>query len=177
MIETPHLTLRALEPRDVAPLYEIQRDRDAMRFTYAAPSLAECERRLRTYEALRERVGFAPWVAVLRAESRVVGWGGLGIDPFEPGWGVEVSYFLAPAYWGRGLATEIVRASLEHGFVKLSLAVIGAFAKPENGASIRALERCGFAFLGYEPALERNHYEVWRDPWLARLNRPSGVSQ
>ena len=162
MIETARLVLRPLCDDDVGPLYEIQGDRDAMRFTYAAPSETKCASRLRAHERLRDEHGFAPWVVVLRADDRVVGWGGLGIDPFAPGWGVEVRYFLHPAHWGRGLATELVRASLRHGFETLSLPAIGAFARPDNAASIRVLEKCGFGLLGYEPALERNHYEVRR---------------
>jgi len=44
-------------------------------------------------------------------------------------------------------------------------ATIGAFAKPENHASIRVLEQCGFKFLRYESALERNHHEVRLEYW------------
>ena len=160
MIETARLLLRPLRDEDVEPLWEIQGDPQAMRFTYVAPSLMECARRLRTHEALRAENGFAPWVAVLRGEDCVVGWGGLGVDPFDPGWGPEVSYFFHPAQWGRGLATELVAASVRHGFDALSLPAIGAFARPENAASIRVLEKCGFRLLGWEPALERNHYEI-----------------
>jgi ribosomal-protein-alanine N-acetyltransferase len=162
LIATSQLDLRPLREADVDPLYEIQGDREAMRFTYSAPSRVECERRLWTHERLRAENGCAPWVAVLRAEGRVVGWGGLGVDPFEPGWGVEVSYFLHPAHWGRGLATELVRAAVAHGFETLTLPAIGAFARPDNAASIRVLEKCGFRLLGWEAALERNHYEIRR---------------
>lgn len=160
MIETPRLVLRPFRDPDVGPLFAIQGDRAAMRFTYAAPSRDECARRLGAHEQARAEHGFAPWVAVLRAEDRVVGWGGLGVDPFDPGWGPEVSYFFAPDVWGRGLATELVQASLAHGFEALALPAIGAFARPDNTASIRVLEKCGFRLLGWEPALERNHYEV-----------------
>ena len=162
MIETPRLLLRPLRDEDVEPLWEIQGDRDAMRFTWAAPSRAECARRLHEHERARAEHGFAPWVVMLRGDGRVVGWGGLGIDPFAPGWGPEVSYFLHPAFWGRGLATEVVRASVAHGLETLALPAIGAFARPDNAASIRVLEKCGFGLLGWEPALERNHYEVRR---------------
>ena len=162
MIETPRLFLRPFRDEDVEPLWEIQGDREAMRFTYCAPSRDECGHRLREHERLRAEHGFAPWVMALRADGRVVGWGGLGIDPFEPGWGPEVSYFLHPAHWGRGLATELVRASVAHGFAALVLPAIGAFARPDNTASIRVLEKCGFGLLGWEPALERNHYAVRR---------------
>ncbi len=122
-----------------------------MRYTYAAPSREECAHRLRAFAALDSTLGFAPWTAVERREGRVVGWGGLGVDPFDPGWGVEVSYFFGPACWGRGYATELVSAALEHGFASLSLPAIGAFVRPDNGASVRVLEKCGFTLVGYEP--------------------------
>jgi ribosomal-protein-alanine N-acetyltransferase len=133
LIETPRLLLGPLRDEDVEALWEIQGDPQAMRFTSVAPSREECARRLRTHEGLRAETGFAPWVAVLREDGRVVGWGGLGIDPFEPGWGVEVA-----------------------------LPAIGAFARPENTASTRVLEKCGFRLLGWEPALARNHCEIVR---------------
>ncbi len=93
-----------------------------------------------------------------RGESEIVGWGGLNVDPHDSGWGVEVSYFFAPAWWGRGFATELVRASLAHAFGGIALREVSAFARPESAASIRVLEKAGFAFLRFEPRLERNHY-------------------
>ena len=161
-VTTPRLQLRPFRDEDIEPLWEIQGNPEAMRFTWTAPSREESARRLRMHEALRAENGFAPWVAVLREDDRVVGWGGLGIDPFAPGWGPEVSYFFHPAHWGRGFATEVVRAAVTHGFETLSLPAIGAFARPDNLASIRVLEKCGFRLLGWEPALARNHYEIVR---------------
>ena len=114
------------------------------------------------FAALESTLGFAPWTVILRTEARVIGWGGLSIDPFDPGWGVEVSYFFHPAYWGRGYATELLHATLQHGFDTLSLPAIGAFVRPANVASVRVLEKCGFTLLGYEPRLERNRYVVQR---------------
>ncbi len=136
-----------------------------MRFTFWAESRGACESWLRQYENLREVNGFAPWTLLHRADGRVIGWGGLNTDPNAPEWGVEVSYFIHRSYEGRGFASEVVRASLRHGFAALALGEIGAFAKPENHASIRVLEKCGFKFLRYEPALERNHNEVRLEDW------------
>jgi RimJ/RimL family protein N-acetyltransferase len=98
-IETPHLTLRAFRDKDVDPLFAIQGDHEAMRYTYTAPSRQACAHWLRTFAALEATLGFAPWTVVLRTEAQVIGWGGLSIDPFNPGWGIEVSYFFDPAYW------------------------------------------------------------------------------
>src|SRR5262245_28431339 len=81
-IETPRLTLRAFRDEDVDPLFAIQGDREAMRYTHAAASRQDCTRWLRTFAALASTLGFAPWTVILRTEARVIGWGGLSIDPF-----------------------------------------------------------------------------------------------
>jgi RimJ/RimL family protein N-acetyltransferase len=159
-VETERLLLRPFALADVVPLYAIQGDREAMRFTRWAESRDSCRDWLAGHEAQRLELGFAPWTVVTRAESCVVGWGGLNVDPADPGWGVEVSYFFAPTVWGRGFATELVRASLGVAFGALGLSEVGAFARPENAASIRVLEKAGFAFLRFEPRLERNHYAI-----------------
>lgn len=46
--------------------------------------------------------------------------------------------------WGRGLATEAVRAAVAHAFGPLGLRRIGAGAYATNPASIRVLEKVGF---------------------------------
>ena len=166
-LQTMHLFLREFRDSDVDPLYEIQGDREHMRFTFWAESRAACERWLRRHAQSRSINGFAPWTIVLRSEKRVIGWGGLNIDPDAPGWGTEVSYFIHPACQGRGLATELVHYSLRHGFNDLRLRQIGAFAMPENEASIRVLKKCGFKLLRYEPVLRRNHYELQAEDWTA----------
>lgn len=164
-LKTSRLLLRPFHEEDIDPLFEIQGNRDAMRYTFQAASREAAERNLRGYAESAARNGFAPWTAVLQSEDRIIGWGGLSIDPFDPGWGIEVSYFFHPNYWGQGFATELVGTALDHGFQSLRLELIGAFARPENLASIRVLEKAGFRFLHYEPKLERNRYEIGRDHW------------
>lgn len=159
-IQTSQLTLRPVREDDLAFLYAIAKDQEAMRYTYAAKSFEEFEERTRVYAGLEVTLGYAPWTAVIANEDRICGWGGLNIDPFDPGWGVEVSYYFHPDCWGRGYATELVKASVDYGFGSLGLGEIGAFAHPENGASIRVLEKCGFAMIGYEPKLKRNRYQI-----------------
>ena len=168
-IETARLTLRSFSEDDVDPLFEIQGNAEAMRYTYAAASRQDCAHWHRAFAAQAPVFSFAPWTVVLRAEARVIGWGGLGVDPFDPGWGVEVMYYFHPAYWGRGYATELVQAALQHGFETLALDAIGAFVRPANTASSRVLEKCGFTLSGYEPRLERNRYAIRRSAWRRRL--------
>ena len=43
-------------------------------------------------------------------DGRIIGWGGLYDDPFDPGWGGEVAYFFYQAVWGQGYDSEMVVA-------------------------------------------------------------------
>ncbi len=163
--QTPRLLLRAPEPSDVDPLFAIQSDTEAMWFTYCSSSREATATRLEEYAARFAEDGFAPWTVALAAENRIIGWGGLNIDSAEPEWGPEVAYYFDPAYWGRGLATELVRESLAYAFDDLGLPDVGAFTRPENLASIRLLLRSGFARVRFVPELEREEYRISIDSW------------
>jgi ribosomal-protein-alanine N-acetyltransferase len=164
--ESQRLVLREFQLSDVDALYEIQGDCHPMRFTHWSESREACSDWLSRYEDTRSSNGFAPWVAVQRAQQQVIGWGGLNIDPFLPGWGIEVSYFIHSHFAGQGYASELVRAALKHGFDDLALESIGAFVKPSNEGSLRVLNKCGFQFVRYEAELERDRflarYKDWR---------------
>jgi [ribosomal protein S5]-alanine N-acetyltransferase len=157
---TARLRLRALREDDVPLLYAIQRDPVGMRYTYVAPSLQDCADRLWRYENSRLARGFAPWVVLHRQHGHVIGWGGLSVDPDEPEWGLEISYAFDPAHWGLGLATALLQHSITHAFAELQLPRLSAFAMADNVASIRVLQKCGFAFMRYESSLARNHYRL-----------------
>ena len=133
-----------------------------MRYTFAASDRAATARFVDGYARRFGEDGFAPWTAVLRSDGRVVGWGGLNKDPAEPRWGPEVAYFFHPRVWGHGLATELVRASLDHAFGDLSLPEVFAFTRPANVASQRVLGKCGFERVDYVAELERDRYIVRR---------------
>lgn len=62
----------------------------------------------------------------------------------------EIIYALRPALWGQGMAGELVPALLEHGFGRCGLKRLVATVRPENQASVRALERAGMHCAGEE---------------------------
>jgi RimJ/RimL family protein N-acetyltransferase len=82
--------------------------------------------------------------ALIRAEDGVVlGGGGFG----GPARVAELGYALGRAYWGRGYATEAVRAMLDHARL-LGLRRLDGYSFVDNPASARVLEKAGFADLG-----------------------------
>ncbi len=56
---------------------------------------------------------------------------------------VEVGYGFYPAYWGRGLATEVTAACLALGRRHLRLTSIVALTSPDNLASQQVLRKAG----------------------------------
>jgi RimJ/RimL family protein N-acetyltransferase len=59
---------------------------------------------------------------------------------------VEVGYAFYPAFWGRGLATEIATACLELGRRELQLTTFVAVTAPGNRASAHVLEKVGLVY-------------------------------
>jgi [ribosomal protein S5]-alanine N-acetyltransferase len=55
-----------------------------------------------------------------------------------------LAFYLARAYWGRGLATEAGQAFIDYGFNHLRLRRIEAGVNATNGASLRVVEKLGF---------------------------------
>jgi RimJ/RimL family protein N-acetyltransferase len=59
---------------------------------------------------------------------------------------IEIGWWLARAWWGRGLATEAARAALRDGFERVGLQRIVAIAQPANTASIGIMQKLEMRF-------------------------------
>jgi RimJ/RimL family protein N-acetyltransferase len=157
MPSTERLLLRDTRLSDAPVLFAILGDRQAMQYTTHFPTLRECRRHIAGYLWERRRNGHAPWTIATRANAEIIGWGGLYEDPFDRGWGIEVGYWFARSAWGRGYASELVRASLDHAR-RCGLGEVSAFARPENLASCRVLEKAGFRKERFVQSLQRTLY-------------------
>ena len=80
----------------------------------------------------------------------------------------EIGYFFRPDAWGRGMATETVRALLDSGFRSIGAHRVYALVDPENTASRQLLTRIGFRLEGHlrKDALIRGE---WRDSLVYAL--------
>ena len=76
----------------------------------------------------------------------------------------DIGYELAPAHWGRGYATEAVRALVKLGFREWRLHRISAWCVADNVGSARVLEKAG---LRLEGRLCENQY--YKDRWWDTL--------
>jgi RimJ/RimL family protein N-acetyltransferase len=60
----------------------------------------------------------------------------------------EIGYWLGEEYWGRGIATDALRAITNHAFDAHSLTRVFAVPFADNVASCRVLEKVGFVREG-----------------------------
>ncbi|WP_336082035.1 GNAT family N-acetyltransferase [Thalassospira sp. CH_XMU1448-2] len=154
----------SLQVADIGDLFAFLGDPVAMRFTHCDKTIDDCERRLSAFEARRKSDGFAPWVIRLRQDQRIIGWGGLYIDPFDPDWGQELGYFFNPDFWGQGYATELAKTAIDHARHQTAIPVLTAFAHHENRSSAKLLRRLGFEKLGFVRQMNRDRFSMVLKP-------------
>lgn len=94
---------------------------------------------------------------------------------------VELGYVLAPAFWGKGLTSEAVKALVATVFSVTRAERIVANSRTGNPASRRVLEKSGFAFidtgLDFLPARGGMHpcdrFVLDRKTWAGKLREGS----
>ncbi len=141
-LESERLLMDAFTEDDLDELAPMLADPEVMRFIPGPPRTREqAERGLKVMLAHQRRYGFAAFAVRDKATNRLQGW--CGLMEFDATGEVELLYLFARSAWGRGLATEasreVVKAARQIGLARLVAAVI-----PENKASRRVLEKCGF---------------------------------
>ena len=141
-LESPRLRLRPLaldDARHLATLFE--GDWDAIKRTGRMP-YPPTERAVRRW--IDAHLGASQAFLVIRKDDgKALGSGGFGGTAAV----AELGYVLGRAYWGRGYATEVVRALLDHAR-SLGLRQLDAYSFVDNPASARVLEKAAFDHLG-----------------------------
>jgi RimJ/RimL family protein N-acetyltransferase len=154
-IETERLVLRALTEADTPALHRIYGDAETMRHVGRSrrptADLAATGRVVDFVRRHDELHGFSMWAIDERDGDAVVGIAGL-IYVEGHGPEVEAAYLLRSDRWGRGYATEALRAILAVGHGELGLPRIVALAYPENDASRHVMEKAGMKPDGTEEA-------------------------
>ncbi|WP_375464404.1 GNAT family N-acetyltransferase [uncultured Methylobacterium sp.] len=149
-LETETLRLRRWRRSDDAPFARLNADAGVMRYFPKRKSAAESLTEARALDRRFEADGFGPWV-VEEPGGPFLGFVGamrlMRAMPFpgaeRPGSLVEVGWRLAPAAWGRGIATRGARLALADLFGRCGVASVVAFTALGNAPSRRVMERLG----------------------------------
>ncbi|HEX5087030.1 MAG TPA: GNAT family protein [Nocardioides sp.] len=176
-VTTERLTIRPAEQRDAAATYAFR----------SLPEVAEWITSQTTDLAAWE-AGFGDRLAdtlIIELDGVVVGdlmlrvqdaWAQTEVKEQAVGTEAEIGYTLDPAYGGRGVATEAVRALLEIAFVEIGVRRVIAQLFADNLPSRRLLERLGMRREQHtkQDSLHRNGewmdgmmYAMLKDEWLS----------
>lgn len=142
VLETERLVLRAPRLGDAKVVKTLANDRRIAENTARIPhpyKLSDAEDFISSANRSNETV------FLITARDVVIGACGFAqVDRHPP----EIGYWLGTKYWGKGYATEAVRALIDHAFTDLDSEALQAAARVTNPASRRVLEKCGFQWTG-----------------------------
>jgi [ribosomal protein S5]-alanine N-acetyltransferase len=170
VVRGPHLSLRFARSDDAASLYELGRDPEISRFfswgPYSDPSEATAFiEQMRVDRKAGERLEFV----IAGDDDRPIGI--TGLSEFSPRDArAVVGTWLGRRWWGSGANAEAKALVLALAFRTLGLQRVSAYASPDNGRSLRALEKLGFTAEGLLSAWHL-HAGVRRDVVIHRLLR------
>jgi [ribosomal protein S5]-alanine N-acetyltransferase len=149
ILETERLILRTWLLNDLKDFFGIYGDAEVWR-NINPKGVFESEdvarRALRRGIAYQQEHGISHWATVLKDKGKVIG--ACGFNMSEGGPEFELVYHFAPAYWGRGYATEAAGACLRYAFEELNAPQVVASTYSQNLASQRVLEKIGLVRLG-----------------------------
>lgn len=147
-VETPRLLVQPLTaahaPEAFAPLQD-----DALYAWMSERKPASVEALVRNWRRLESRLSpdgqqaWPTWAVISRTTGTLLG----RVDAVIESDGVcsNFGYYLFPAYWGLGFASEAVGAVIDH-LLSLGLPHVVATVTVGNVASVRVLEKAGFTF-------------------------------
>lgn len=170
VLQTPRMILRQLHSADVSPMARILSDPEVMRYSVRGALNESATAEFVHWSAQCYGLyGFGPWAVVEKSSGTLMGFCALNQENVDGADEVEIGYRLAPQFWGHGMATEIVRATLAYGFESLGLRSIIAIVQPANAASVRVIQKVGFNAFVYSQyhRLGVRIYRLYREEWLA----------
>lgn len=147
------LILRAHRPDDLNACAQMWSDPDVVRHITKTPSTrTQTWGRMLNYAGLWSVLGYGYWAIEESATHAFVGDVGLAdfhriMEPSIEGT-PEAGWVLSKKYWGKGYATEAVRAMLAWADASLVHDRTVSLVAPENAASIRVAQRARFVEMG-----------------------------
>jgi ribosomal-protein-alanine N-acetyltransferase len=149
-LETERLLLRRPVPADAPQIFSrYASDPDVTRFMSfgSHQSVADTQMFLDFSEIEWAANGCGPYLVLSKESGQVLGGTGLSLSGDQ----AETGYLFARDSWGRGYATESLRAMIDVGR-SMGLRSLHAHCHPDHHASRRVLEKCGFRLTALLPA-------------------------
>jgi ribosomal-protein-alanine N-acetyltransferase len=148
IFETNRLQVRRYTTEDFENFFRLNGDAEVVRYIRPVQSREEAmlafENQLADYEAMP---GYGRWAVHLKTTGEFVGSFAMIPIPDEPE-KMQLGYAFPTANWGKGYATELTIAGLDHFRNKTDLPAIYAVTETPNVASQNVLLKAGFHTFG-----------------------------
>ncbi|GGF04428.1 GNAT family N-acetyltransferase [Flavobacterium limi] len=145
VIETERLILRRITDDDINEVFELRSNPETMKYI-PRPLVKTTDDALAHIAMIEEKIGTNTginWGITLKENSKVIGI--IGYYRMQPeNYRAEIGYMLLPEFHGKGIITEALIRLISYGFNDMGLHSIEAVIDPENTASEKVLEKCGF---------------------------------
>ena len=167
-ITTQRLRLSPLGQRDLENLHALWTEERFRHYLWDGEVVprAQTQSILERNESQFDEFGYSIWgLRQSRADTLV---GIAGFWEFHTPPMLELLFGVAPAHWGRGLATEAASAVMRHGYDKLGFTAVLGSSDADNLASIRVMEKLGLVFHRRETleGLDTVFYGATKRNWL-----------
>jgi RimJ/RimL family protein N-acetyltransferase len=146
VLQTQRLTLRKPVMADAIAVTELANDRRIAENTRRLPHPYSQDDAEQFVGSLQDEAA-TDAVFLIELDYRPIGM--VGVDWREPD-APELGYWLGVEHWGRGFATEAVRAAIDYTFEEFAIDQLVAGARVANPASRNILEKCGFQWTGVQ---------------------------
>jgi ribosomal-protein-alanine N-acetyltransferase len=165
-MQTEALSLLPLTKEDYGWMCALYADPEVMRYIGTGPRAYEV-----SAAVLDKMLAVPPPACVYGVRDRAT------LEPLgaamlmirKPGSPLEIGFMLAKKAWGRGLATQAVRALLQRAFGELEVPFLEAFTHSGNDGSAKVLLKTGFRDLGVTPGpygTPDRKFSITREEWL-----------
>ena len=145
-VRTARLLLQRITLGDLPDIERMHANAQLMATLGGLRSAAQSRNFVDAWIAHWNEHGFGLWIARDAETGAFAGRGGVQHTVVGGRAEVEVAYGFMPAFWGRGLATEMAAASVRAGFETIGLADLVCFTLATNRASQHVMQKVGFKF-------------------------------
>ncbi len=143
-LETERLILRQWRAEDLEPFAAYYGDPETARYVGGVATRDQAWRRMASQIGHWVLLGYGYW-AVEEKESGIFA-GCVGLWR-SPGWPeLELGYWLVPAVWGKGYATEAGAAARDFAWRVVKAESLVSYIEPGNEPSKRVAERLGACY-------------------------------
>jgi RimJ/RimL family protein N-acetyltransferase len=159
-IETKRTILRLINEEHIDQVAELNSDPEVRKFfPDGTQTKAQTRQRIKEFMSFFEKHGLPCFVIFDRLSNEFIGRCGFG--PIETG-EIEVGYLIARKFWGKGYASEALKALLNWSKSHINADYIIAFAPLGHTASHRVMEKCGMEYYkeGLGHGVECKYYRI-----------------